>query len=94
MAKEWRWKCSLLGIVVAPSHLHELHVAVEGHHLHSVGRGILDLGHLLAGVGVDDPVSVHTQRLNDLDLSLMGQRRTGSVQETQSQGSRVWRGSR
>lgn len=79
----------LLGIVVVPSHLHELHIAVEGHHLHSVGRGILDLGYLLARVGVDDPASIHTQRLNNLDLSLMGQKQTGSEQETQSQGSRV-----
>ena len=50
--------------------LHELLLTVEGHHLDAVGRGVLYVGLLLAGVGVDDPTGVHSERLHQLDLSL------------------------
>lgn len=63
-----------LGIVMAPRHLHELHFAVERHHLHPVGRGVFDLRHLLAGVRVDDPGRLHAHRLHELNLRLRSQR--------------------
>lgn len=57
---------------MATSNLHKLHFTVKGHHLHPMGRSILDLGHLLAGIGINDPAGVHSKRLDDLDLSLKG----------------------
>lgn len=64
---------------MASGHLHELHVTVKCHHLHSVSRGVFDLRHLLAGVGIDDPAGIHTHRLHDLDLRLAEERIRGRV---------------
>ncbi len=63
---------------MASCHLHELHFTVKGHHLHSVSRGVFDLRHLLAGVGVDDPAGLHTHRLHELDLGLAEETRIRS----------------
>lgn len=67
--KCWRQEV-LLGIVMAASHLHEFHLTIKGHHLDAVGRCILDLRNLLAGVGIDDSAWIHAQRLNQLNLHL------------------------
>lgn len=51
-------------------HFHQFHLAIKSHHLDAMGRRILDLRNLLAGVGIDDSAWIHTQRLNQLNLRL------------------------
>lgn len=63
---------------MASCHLHELHFTVKRHHLHSMSRGVFDLRHLFAGVGVDDPAGLHTHRLHELDLGLAEETRIRS----------------
>lgn len=53
-------------------HFHEFHLAIKGHHLDPMGRRILDLRNLLAGVGIDDSAWIHSQRLDQLNLGLEG----------------------
>lgn len=55
---------------MAAGHLHELHFTIKCHLLDTMGRGILDLGRLLARVGIDDSARRNTQRLNELNLRL------------------------
>lgn len=59
-----------LGVVVTTGHFHELHLAIKCHHLDPMGRRILDLRDLLAGVGIDNSAWIHSQRLNQLNLRL------------------------
>lgn len=61
-----------LGIVMTAGYFHEFHLAIKGHHLDPMGRCILDLRNLLAGVGIDDSAWIHSQRLNQLNLRLVG----------------------
>lgn len=51
-------------------HFHQLHLAIKSHHLHAMGRRVLYLRDLLAGVGIDDSARIHAQRLNQLNLRL------------------------
>lgn len=51
-------------------HFHEFHLAVKGHHPHPMGRCILDLRNLLAGVCIDDSAWIHSQRLDQMNLIL------------------------
>lgn len=55
---------------MAAGHFHELHLTIKGHHLDAMGRRILDLRNLFAGVGIDDSAGIHSKRLNQLDLRL------------------------
>lgn len=61
-----------LGVVVTTGHFHELHLAIKCHHLDAMGRRILDLRDLLAGVGIDNSAWIDSQRLNQLNLRLEG----------------------
>lgn len=60
----------LLCVVVTTGHFHELHLAIKCHHLDAMGRRILDLRDLLAGVGIDNSAWIDSQRLNQLNLRL------------------------
>lgn len=61
-----------LGIVMTAGHFQEFHLAIKSHHLDPMGRRILDLRNLLAGVGIDNSAWIHSQRLNQLNLHLEG----------------------
>lgn len=63
---------SLLCIIVASGHFHQFHLTVKRHHLDPMGRSILDLRNLLAGIGVDNSAWIHIQRLNQLNFCLNG----------------------
>lgn len=67
-----KWKEISLGIFMTAGHFHEFHLAIKGHHSDTVGRCVLDLGNLLAGVGIDDSAWIHSQRLNHMNLRLEG----------------------
>lgn len=77
MAKK---KKDLLGLVMATGHFLEFHLAIKGHHLNPIGRRILYLRNLLAGVGIDDSAWIHSQRLDQLNLRL-GSDNTNSQQK-------------
>lgn len=53
-------------------HFHQLHLAIKRHHLDAMGRCVLDLRDLLAGVGIDNSAWIDSQRLNQLNLRLEG----------------------
>lgn len=48
-----------------------------------MGRRILDLRDLLAGVGIDNSAWIHSQRLNQLNLRLEGVERGGDNANSQ-----------
>lgn len=52
-----------------------------------MGRRILDLRDLLAGVGIDNSAWIHSQRLNQLNLRLEGVGRGGGGDNANSQMS-------
>lgn len=70
-----QWERVSLGVVVTTGHFHELHLAIKCHHLDAMGRRILDLRDLLAGVGIDNSAWIDSQRLNQLNFRLEGRGR-------------------
>ena len=68
---------------MAIDNLSKLPLIVKGHHLDPIGKGIFELGRLLAGVGIDDPAGFHPKRCHQLNLILekrnRAQAQTGSL---------------
>lgn len=62
-------------------HFHQFHFTIKGHHLDPMGRCILYLRNLLAGVGIDDSAWIHAQRLNQLNFRLEAEERKQSAKK-------------